>query len=176
MTGRRRQLEPGESKLGYVRDHLAQVLPAVEVHDVQLPLNLSDAVSVSFDGELTSFHGRHKATLPSSWMERNYVASLAPKSSREQDLVVEAPWTTTEEIHIELPRGARLTHVPENQSLSSQFGKASIQYDIAGDRITILSTVQFSATRIPSVQYPAFREFAAGVESAFRRDLEVELP
>lgn len=172
----RRQLEPGESKLGYVRDHLAQVLPAVEVHDVQLPLSLSDAVSLSFDGELTIFHGRHNATLPSSWMERNYVAALAAKNSRAQDLRLEAPWTTTEEIHVELPHGARLTSIPENQSISSEFGSADIRYEVAGDQVTILSTVQFSATLIPAPRYSAFREFATGVEAAFRRDLEVELP
>lgn len=172
----RRQLEPGESKLGYVRDHLAQVLPAVEVHDVELPLNISDTVSLRFDGELTSFHGRHSATLPSSWMERNYVETLAAKNSRTQNLLLEAPWTTTEEIHIELPSGARLTGLPENQSISSEFGNADIQYEVLGNQITILSTVKFSATLIPAAQYPAFREFTAGIETAFRRNLEVDLP
>ena len=172
----RRQLEPGESKLGYVRDRLAQVLPAVEVHDVELPLSLSDAVSLSFDGELTSFHGRHLATLPSSWMERNYVETLASKNSRTQALLLEAPWTTTEEIHIELPHGAHLIGLPENQSISSEFGTATIRYEIAGDQVTILSIVEFKATLIPAAQYAAFREFAAGVETAFHRDLEVELP
>jgi len=172
----RRQLEPGESKLGYVRDHLAQVLPAVEVHDVQLPLSLSDTVSLSFDGELTSFHGHRSATLPSSWMERNYVTTLAAKNSRAQDLLLEAPWTTTEEIHIELPSGAHLASVPQNQSISSEFGNAEIEYATVGDHITVLSTVKFSATRIPAAQYAAFRLFAADVETAFRRNLEVELP
>jgi hypothetical protein len=172
----RRQLEPGDSKLGYVRDHLAQVLPAVEVHDVELPVSLSDIVSLSFNGELTSFHGRHSATLPSSWMERNYVATLAAKNSRAQDLLFEAPWTTTEEIHIELPHGAHLTGIPQNQSISSEFGNADIRYDIIGDQVTVLSTVKFSATLIPAAQYPAFREFTAGVETAFQRNLEVELP
>lgn len=172
----RRQLEPGESKLGYVRDHLAQVLPAVEVHDVQLPVNLSDTVSLSFSGELTSFHGRHSATLPSSWMERNYSSTLATRNSRTQDLLLEAPWTTTEEIHVELPEGAHLTGVPQSQTISSEFGSAEIRYDAVGDHITVLSKVKFSATRIPAAQYAAFREFAAGVEMAFRRNLEVELP
>jgi len=172
----RRQLEPGESKLGYVQDHLAQVLPAVEVHDVQLPLNLSDTVSLSFSGELTSFHGRHSATLPSSWMERNYVSTLATRNSRTQDLLLEAPWTTAEEIHVELPDGAHLTGIPQDQSISSEFGNAEIRYDIKGDHITVLSTVKFNTTRIRAAQYAAFREFAAGVETAFRRNLEVELP
>ncbi|PYY23055.1 MAG: hypothetical protein DMG62_10390 [Acidobacteria bacterium] len=172
----RRQLEPGESKLGYVQDRLAQVLPAVEVHDVQLPVSLSDAVSLSFDGELTVFHGRHLATLPSSWMERNYLETLAAKNMRSQDLLLEAPWITTEEIHIELPPGARLSGIPDNQSVSTEFGNATIRYHVAGEQITILSTVQFSATRIPAAQYRDFRKFASEVEAAFHCDLEVELP
>lgn len=109
-------------------------------------------------------------------MERNYIATLATKNSRTQDLLLEAPWTTTEEIHIELPSGAHLASVPQNQSISSEFGNAEIEYAMVGDHVTVLSTVKFSATRIPATQYGAFREFAAEVETAFRRNLEVELP
>jgi len=171
----RRQLEPGDGKLGYVRDRLAQVLPAVELHDVELPLSSAEAVALSFNGELSSFHGRRIASLPSSWMERNYVASLASKTTRTQDLLIEAPWTTTEEIHIHLPEGARLTGVPSGQSFSSEFGQATIEYQVDGLEISVLSTVQFKATRIPATRYSAFRDFAAALDEAFHRDLEVEL-
>ena len=173
--GLRRQLEPRDSTLGYVRDHLAQVLPAVQVQDVDLPPGSSDTVSIGFSGELSSFQGRHAAVLPSSWMPRNYLESLAPNKSRRQDLILEAPWTTEEEIHIQLPEGADVAAVPKNTNISGEFGNAKIEYRIDGHEVIVSSTVQFNDTRIPAAQYPAFREFIAQTEEAFARDIEVTL-
>jgi tetratricopeptide (TPR) repeat protein len=173
--GLRRQLEPRDSTLGYVRDHLAQVLPAVQVQDVDLPPGSSDTVSIGFSGELSSFQGRHAAVLPSSWMPRNYLESLAPNKSRRQDLILEAPWTTEEEIHIQLPEGGNVAAMPKNKDISGEFGNAKIEYRIDGHEVIVCSTVQFNDTRIPAARYPAFREFIAQTEEAFARDIEVTL-
>jgi hypothetical protein len=173
--GLRRQLEPRDSTLGYVRDHLAQVLPAVQVQDVDLPPGSSDTVSIGFSGELSSFQGRHAAVLPSSWMPRNYLESLAPNKSRRQDLILEAPWTTEEEIHIQLPEGGDVAAMPKNKDISGEFGNAKIEYRIDGHEVIVCSTVQFNDTRIPAAKYPAFREFIAQTEEAFARDIEVTL-
>lgn len=172
----RRQLEPRDSKLGYVRDRLAQVLPAVEIRDVQSPQSPSESVSLNFNGELSTFRGRRAVTLPSSWMERNYVTTLAATNSRHQDLRLEAPWTTAEEIHIQLPTGARVNGLPENQTIRTQFGTAQLEYQLHDRELTVLSTVQFSETRVSAAQYEAFRDFAAALEEAFHRNIEVALP
>jgi transglutaminase-like putative cysteine protease len=172
----RRHLEVREAKLGYVRDRLAQVLPAVEIHDVELPIGSSEAVSLSFSGDLATFRGRHVATLPSSWMERNYLTTVAPGTSRTQDLLLEAPWTTEEEIHIQLPAGSRIASLPESQTITSAFGNAKLDYHIDGSEITVLSNVQFKQTRIPASQFSSFHGFAASLERAFHRNIEVELP
>ena len=173
--GLRRELEPRASSLGYVRDHLAQVLPAVQVQDVNLPPGPGDTVSIGFSGELSSFQGRHTAVLPSSWMPRNYLESLASNNSRRQDLILEAPWTTEEEIHIQLPEDANVGTLPRNTNISSEFGNAKIEYRIDGHEVIVSSTVQFTDTRIPASHYPAFRDFVAQAEEAFARDIEVTL-
>lgn len=172
----RRQLEVREAKLGYVRDRLAQVLPAVEIHDVEAPIGSSEAVSLSFNGDLSVYRGHHSASLPSSWMERNYVAALAPSITRTQDLVLEAPWTTEEEIHIQLPAGAKISSLPADQTVSTEFGNADLHYRVDGREIAILSTVKFLETRITASHFPAFRAFAADMEKSFHRNIEVELP
>jgi cellulose synthase operon protein C len=172
----RRHLEVRDAKLGYVRDRLAQVLPAVEIHDVELPVGSSEAVSLSFSGDLATFRGRHLATLPSSWMERNYLTTVAPGTSRSQDLLLQAPWTTEEEIHIQLPPGSRIGSLPESQNITSAFGNARLDYRINGSEITVLSNVQFKQTRIPASQFSAFHGFAASLEKAFHRNIEVQLP
>jgi transglutaminase-like putative cysteine protease len=172
----RRQLEVREAKLGYVRDHLAQVLPAVEIHNVEAPIGSSEAVSLSFSGDLSVYRGHHSASLPSSWMERKYVAALAPSITRTQDLILEAPWTTEEEIHIQLPVGAKISSLPADQTLSTEFGNAELHYRVDGHEIVILSTVKFLQTRISASRFPAFRAFAADMEKSFHRNIEVELP
>ena len=172
----RRQLEPRDAKLDYVRERLAQVLPAVEVRNVEAPASPVEAVALNFTGDLGSFRGRHEATLPSSWMERNYVAALAAGNSRTQDLVLDAPWTTEEEIHIQLPEGARVAGLPAKQAILTEFGKGTIEYRLDEREITVLSEVSFSKTRVPSSRYAAFREFTHDLEEAFRRDIDVVLP
>ncbi|HKR30131.1 MAG TPA: DUF3857 domain-containing protein [Terriglobales bacterium] len=172
----RRQLEVREAKVGYVRDRLAQVLPAVEIHDVEAPIGSSEAVSLSFSGDLSVYRGHRSASLPSSWMERNYVAALAPTITRTQDLLLDAPWTTEEEIHIQIPTGAKISSLPADQTLSTEFGNAELHYHVDGREIVIVSTVKFMETRISTSRFPAFRTFAADLEKDFHRNIEVELP
>ncbi|HWC19725.1 MAG TPA: DUF3857 domain-containing protein, partial [Terriglobales bacterium] len=133
----RRQLEVRDAKLLYVRDRLAQVLPAVEIHDVESPVGAPEVVSLSFSGDLATYRGSHTASLPSSWMERNYLSTLAPGTTRTQDLILEAPWTTEEEIHIQLPPGAKVTSLPDAQTIGTSFGRASLDYEVNGNEITV---------------------------------------
>ncbi|HVH88681.1 MAG TPA: DUF3857 domain-containing protein [Terriglobales bacterium] len=172
----RRQLEVRDAKLVYVRDRLAQVLPAVEIHDVESPVGSPETVSLSFSGDLATYRGLHSASLPSSWMERNYLSTLAPGTTRTQDLILEAPWTTEEEIHIQLPEGAKVTALPDAQAITTAFGTARLEYHVEGNEITVLSTVQFVTTRIAASQFAAFRAFTGGLEKAFHRNIEVALP
>jgi deoxyxylulose-5-phosphate synthase len=109
-------------------------------------------------------------------MERNYVAALAPSITRTQDLVLEAPWTTEEEIHIQLPKGAKVSSLPSDETVSTEFGNAELHYRVEGREIVILSTVKFLETRIAASRFPAFRAFAADLEKNFHRNIEVELP
>ena len=109
-------------------------------------------------------------------MERNYVATLAPSITRTQDLLLEAPWTTEEEIHVQLPGGAKVSALPADKIVVTEFGQAELRYRVDGREIVILSTVKFLQTRIAGSRFPAFRAFAADLEKDFHRNIEVELP
>jgi transglutaminase-like putative cysteine protease len=172
----RRELEPTDSKLGYIRDRLAQVLPAVEVRHVDLPADDSSAVSLNFDGELSTFRGKHMATLPTSWMKRNYVDTITPTTDRTQELRLDAPWTTEEEIHIQLPPEARIDELPKNEDIRTAFGSARITYESKAHEIVVLSTVQFIQTRVPVSGYAALRDFTTALEKSFSREIKVTLP
>jgi hypothetical protein len=171
----RRELDPRDAKISYIRERLAQVLPAVEVRHVELPQANPDAVALSFSGDLSSFQGKSSATLPSSWMRRDYVSTLAETGTRSQDLLLDAPWTTEEEIHIQIPPGAHASQLPHDQVIETEFGKASLTYRVADREITIFSHVEFDQTRIPVARYSAFRDFTVQLEDTFHRNVTVEL-
>jgi len=172
----RRKLDPQSAKVDYVRDRLAQVLPAVEVQKVDLPENLPDAVSLTFAGDLPAFRGNRMVSLPSSWMARNYLATLTSGNVRTQDLLLDAPWITEEEVGVEIPRGSRVLSLPQDREFDTIFGEAQIKYCLKGNQLNVFSRVEFKQTRIRSSEYPAFRDFTASLEEAFRRDIQLELP
>jgi hypothetical protein len=171
----RRELDPRDAKINYVRERLAQVLPAVEVRHVELPQESPETVALSFSGDLSVFQGKNSATLPSSWMRRDYVASLAASVTRSQDLLLDAPWTTEEEIHIQMPQGAHAAQLPQDQTIETEFGKATVTYRSKDHEITVFSHVEFLQTRIPVARYGGFRDFAVQLEDTFHRNVTVEL-
>jgi hypothetical protein len=109
-------------------------------------------------------------------MKRNYVETLTPTGERTQELLLNAPWTTEEEIHIQLPKGARVTTLPQDENIETEFGNAKITYRSESDEIVVLSTVQFNQTSVPVSEYSDFRDFTTSVEKAFSRKVGVSLP
>lgn len=175
--GLRRQFEMPEQQRESVRNNLAEVFPSVKVDAVQVEgaNDLEHDITVNFSGELDTFSGRRVLSLSSSWMPRAYVQSLASLSSRRQDLVLPAPWTTEEEIHFALPANATVEALPKTRTIATPFGSALLKYEVRGSEVVITTSVQFRQWRISAGDYEAFRDFCSQVESAFRSDVKVEL-
>jgi hypothetical protein len=176
--GLRHDLAVREQQLDMFRRELAEVFPSVQVDRVAVrgAEELSSAVSVEFQGALTSFEQKRVVSLSSSWMPRSYVAALAAGSTRTQDLVLPSPWTTEEEIHVALPPGADVATLPRDQNISSAFGSARLHYKKTGGEILVQSHVEFEKARITAQDYPAFRQFCSQVERSFRNEITVSLP
>lgn len=180
--GLRQELSVREQQLDSVRRDLAQVFPTVQVYSVDVrdgnstSGDIGDAeIRVAFRGGLDSFQQKRTVALGSSWMPRSYVAALALSGSRSEDLVLFAPWTTEEEIHIELPAGARVPELPRDKNLATAFGSMRLRYRKSGGEIVVQSHVQFDKTRVPAGDYAAFREFCIQLEHSFREEIRVEL-
>ena len=175
--GLRRELAVQEQQLDLFRQRLAQVFPAVELDNVAVhgAEDFESDVSVDFQGALNSFQHKPVVTLSSSWMPREYLATLAPASTRTQDLVLSSPWVTEEEIHVALPRGATVKELPQNQEITTQFGSIRLHYAQSGHEVLIKSHLQFDKTRINTQEYPAFRQFCSTVERSFRNEIVVSL-
>jgi len=181
--GLRQELSVREQQLDSLRRDLAQVFPTVQVYSV----NVRDQkwaeeepedgeISVEFRGDLNSTRQKHLVSLSSSWMPRSYAAALAPSGSRNQDLLLFAPWITEEEIHIALPAGARVSELPPDKTITTVFGNLKLRYRKLAGSIVVQSHVQFDRSRVAAADYPAFREFCLLIERSFREAIKVELP
>jgi len=177
-AGMRRELERTERKQEFVRGRLAEVLPSVEISSVSVPsvTNLEEDLTLSYRGEIQPHIQTGVLSIPSSWIPRPYLASLAPSPTREQELLLQAPWTTEEELHIKLASGAALASVPGDLQVDNEFGSATLRYTKSGDELVVFSSIQFRKVRIQPQEYRAFRSFAETLETAFRREVQVRMP
>ena len=175
--GLRREYAQPERQREAFRDHLAEILPAVHVDAVQVEgaSDVEHDIAMQFRGELNSFTGRTSLTLPTTWMSRPYVETLAPLATRTEALLLPAPWTTEEQLRFALPRGARIDSLPSDTVLDSPFGSASFHYTPKGSELMISTSVQFRRVRIEPGEYAQFREFCSRIESAFREEVKVVL-
>jgi len=180
--GLRQELSVREQQLDSLRRDLAQVFPSVQIYSV----NVRDQkwtteepetgeISVEFRGDLNSARQKHVISLSSSWMPRSYAAALAPSGSRNQDLLLFAPWITEEEIHIALPPSARIAELPHDKNIVTPFGSLRLRYRKLAGAIVVQSHVQFERARVAAADYPAFREFCLQIERSFRDEIKVEL-
>lgn len=181
--GLRQELSVREQQLDSWRRDLARVFPSVQVYSVTVrdekwaaEESAEDGINVDFRGDLSSARQKHVVSLSSTWMPRSYAAALAPSSTRSQDLVLFAPWTTEEEIHVALPAGARVAELPHDRSITTSFGSLRLHYRKLPGSILVQSKIEFDQARIAAADYPAFRDFCLTAEHSFRDEIKVELP
>src|SRR6185312_5023478 len=174
--GLRREYEVTEQQRTSVLNHLAEVLPSVRLNTVEVngAHDLESDVVVNFSGDLDTYAGAHIVSLRPSWMKRTYVQTLAPLTSRTEELELPAPWTTEEELHFEVPQSAKIISLPKDTNLDTQFGTAVVHYERQGDQIVVKTSVQFSKLNISVGEYGAFRDFCSQVDEAFREKIRVQ--
>lgn len=173
----RRDMAVPEQQLGLFREGLAEVFPTVELDSVAVhgADELSTQVSVDFAGAMKAFQHQSVVTLNSSWIPRSYLSTLAPTSTRSQDLLLNLPSTTEEEIHIDLPSGSVVRQLPGDQEIKTAFGSARLHYTKSAHEIVIQSHLEFDKGRISMQEYPAFRQFCSAVERSFSDEIIVGL-
>jgi hypothetical protein len=175
--GLRREYEVTERQRDSVRERLAEVFPTVRVEDVEVTGagDLQRDVEVNFRGTLDTFAGRNALPLQSSWMPRSFAQSLAVLTERTEDLLLPAPWISEEELHFQLPPSANVDAIPNDTSISTAFGTATLHYERRGRELVVHSSVQFTKLRITPSEYGSFRAFCQQVERAFRTEVKIRL-
>jgi transglutaminase-like putative cysteine protease len=171
----RRDFARTDRQREFLQGRLAEVLPSVQLQAVSISgPDLEKDFTLTYRGEIQS-SGNRLVSIPSSWMPRPYLAALAASPRRTQPLLLSAPWTTEEELHIRLTGNSVASNLPTDYTVQNEFGSASIRYTREGNELVITSSVQFRKLRIRSEEYLAFRDFVRTLDEAFRRDVQVKL-
>ncbi len=171
----RRDFARTDRQREFLQGRMAEVLPSVQLQAVSVPgTDFDKDFTLTYRGEIQPSKNR-VVSIPSSWIPRPYLAALAASPRRTQPLLLSAPWTTEEELHIQLAGNAVASSLPADYMAQNEFGSASIRYKKQGDELVISSSVQFYKLRIGSEEYCAFRDFVRTLEEAFRHDIQVKL-
>ena len=104
---------------------------------------------------------------------QNWMESFAPLSERRHDLVLNSPFETRFALRWELPPGMAPASLPAPERREGPFGAWSVSLQMEGNVLVARGYLQISKRRIAVADYPAFREFLAGVDRALLRTVRL---
>ncbi|MEI6224856.1 MAG: DUF3857 domain-containing protein [Deltaproteobacteria bacterium] len=104
---------------------------------------------------------------------QNWMESFAPLSERRHDLVLNSPFETRFALRWELPPGMAPASLPPPERREGPFGAWSVSLQMEGNVLVARGSLQISKRRIAVADYPAFREFLAGVDRTLLRTVRL---
>jgi tetratricopeptide (TPR) repeat protein len=104
---------------------------------------------------------------------QNWMESYAPLSSRRFDLVLPTPFETTFAVRYALPPGFAPVGLPAPERRDGPFGSWSVSVREEGGVLVAEGSLRVTTRRIAAADYPAFREFLAGVDRALLRNVKL---
>jgi len=114
-----------------------------------------------------------QASLPLVLYPSNLAERLTPGSEREQDLIIDSPWSEDSEVRLELPAGWSVSKLPDEFSSLSRFGEAAVAAELDGREVVVRGRLAVNARRIPVMQYGGFRSFTRALDRAEGRRIRL---
>ncbi len=102
-----------------------------------------------------------------------HFATYAPGMARGHDLVLPAAWQHSVRYEVDLPAGWKVSELPADAKLETEFGKLLIKRKFEGGKLVIEKTVSLAATRVPAAKYPAFRKFCLDLDRLEARRVQL---
>jgi tetratricopeptide (TPR) repeat protein len=100
--------------------------------------------------------------------------SYASQASRDQDLMLGAPFQATYILTYRLPPKTRPAALPEEASEQTQFGSFRIARELKGNLLRIEVSYTFSTERIGVADYPGFRDWLGRMDRALSQPIVLE--
>jgi hypothetical protein len=102
------------------------------------------------------------------------VRNMARTPTRLQPLDLSSSSAYVEERKVTLPRGMRLTAMPEGGQVSSEWGKLSLHYAAERDTVKVRTEFQLTRARVAPKEYPDFRRWVEAADQLLRQRVGVE--
>ncbi len=99
---------------------------------------------------------------------------LANTPTRRHPLMLGPPETFVERRVVRLPRGHRVTTMPDGGEAESPFGKVAVRYERDGNAVTIETTVALLRPRVSADEYPRFRQWVQAADQLLRERLVIQ--
>jgi len=104
---------------------------------------------------------------------QNWMEIWAPSSTRQHDLVLPSPFESRFTLRWEMPAGMAPSGLPAAERGEGPFGSWSVSLRMEGGALVARGSLVISSRRISVADYPAFREFLAGVDRALLRTVRL---
>ncbi len=137
-----------------------------DVTDVEKPFNVTVRGKAS---AIARREGDLLSTAVASSLE--FGRGLVAPSSRQTELVVGALSQSVEKRTFKLPAGAKIERQPQATKVDSSFGSVSIEVTSEGGKVTVVSKLSLTKSRIKPAEYAAFRDFCLKADEALSQRL-----
>jgi transglutaminase-like putative cysteine protease len=97
------------------------------------------------------------------------VRSMARAPKRAQPLDLTSSSAYVEERLVTLPRGMRLSAMPEGGEVSSEWGKLSLRYAAERDTVKVRTEFWLTRARVAPKEYPDFRRWVEAADQLLRQ-------
>jgi hypothetical protein len=97
-------------------------------------------------------------------------------STRRHDLVLPSSFENHFTLRWELPAGMAPAGLPAPERREGPFGSWSVSVRLEGGALVADGSLRVSSRRILAADYPAFREFLAGLDRALLRTVRLGRP
>ena len=105
------------------------------------------------------------ALLPLNFI--NKLTSVPDKvRNRKTDMCIRRPYIENDTVVFRLPKGYKVTELPEKSEISNEFGKYLAMSSLNGDSITYIRHFELFEGVFPATAYPDFREFLEQISTA----------
>ncbi len=166
-SGRRAALERG----------FARTLPGLKVESVET----GDLSRIEQDVTLSFRASAPRVARPESGglalapfgQGQNWMEGFAALAERRYDLVLTSPFEQRFTFVWELPAGMVPAGLPSPERREGPFGDWSVSLQMEGGKLRAAGVLRVTTRRIAAADYPAFRDFLAGLDRALLRSVHL---
>ena len=174
----RRDLQARDQRKRLLERQLSQVFPGVRVRKLKVsdldalekPVKYRYRFDVPKYGQLDG----NRLLIPVALYQHEVSKAYAPMPERQYAVRVDHPWETNNVIRYRLPKGARITRLPDGVSIDTPFISLKQKVRRVAGGFETDDTVTLKQREVPPEAYAEFRKACLAIDRAMDRKVEIQ--